>query len=78
MPTANYEDCPRCVGQACQTYIKYAIKLTTVAMSVTEIRAKDPAGGLKFSCVTVNHEVSVNRFFRFTADNRLRRVSDNL
>ena len=24
MPTANYEDCPRCVGQACQTYIKYA------------------------------------------------------
>ena len=24
MPTANYEDCPRCVGQACQTYTKYA------------------------------------------------------
>ena len=20
--SANYEDCPRCVGQACQTYVK--------------------------------------------------------
>ena len=44
MPTANYEDCLRCVGQACQTYIKYA---SWLAMSVTDFRAKEPAGGLK-------------------------------
>ena len=35
MPTANYEDCPRCVGQACQTHIKFASWLEYFAIIQT-------------------------------------------
>ena len=55
MPTINYEDCSRCVGQACQAYIKYA---SWLAMSVIEIRAKDPAGGINFVIKPISNFVA--------------------